>query len=141
MRSHHVIAGTPARAPDEVRQAGLQWQMAVPAHRMAGSPRQMADPLRPLADPLRQAAGLRRPVAENTALLCQSEPDLFFSEDPQSLRLAKALCEHCPVRGACLAGALERGEPWGVWGGQLFQDGRIIAEKRGRGRPRKAVAA
>jgi WhiB family transcriptional regulator, redox-sensing transcriptional regulator len=132
MRNHHVIAGLPDHAPGAVRQAGLQ-HVAVP------SP-QMADLRRPLAGPLRQAASLRRPRANKT-LLCQGEPDLFFSEDPQSLRLAKALCEHCPVRDACLAGALERGEPWGVWGGQLFQNGRVIAEKRGRGRPRKAVAA
>jgi WhiB family redox-sensing transcriptional regulator len=72
---------------------------------------------------------------------CQSEPDLFFSEDPEDLRLAKALCGHCPARSACLAGALQRGEPWGVWGGELFQDGRIIADKRRRGRPRKADVA
>jgi WhiB family transcriptional regulator, redox-sensing transcriptional regulator len=86
-------------------------------------------------------AGPQRLVAAAPALLCQSDPDLFFSEDPRGLRLAKALCGHCPVRGACLAGALERGEPWGVWGGELFQNGRIIADKRPRGRPRKADVA
>jgi WhiB family redox-sensing transcriptional regulator len=38
---------------------------------------------------------------------------------------------------ACLAGALERAESWGVWGGQLLVDGVIVAIKRGRGRPPK----
>jgi WhiB family redox-sensing transcriptional regulator len=38
---------------------------------------------------------------------------------------------------ACLEGALERREPWGVWGGELFLNGRILAQKRRRGRPRK----
>jgi WhiB family redox-sensing transcriptional regulator len=43
----------------------------------------------------------------------------------------------CPARLACLAGALERREPWGVWGGEIFERGVIIARKRPRGRPRK----
>ena len=34
-------------------------------------------------------------------------------------------------------GAIERGEPWGVWGGQLFFNGKILAQKRKRGRPPK----
>ena len=38
---------------------------------------------------------------------------------------------------AALAGALERREPWGVWGGQLFVQGSVVARKRPRGRPRK----
>ncbi|MGP5079461.1 WhiB family transcriptional regulator, partial [Brachybacterium alimentarium] len=37
----------------------------------------------------------------------------------------------------CRQGALDREEPWGVWGGAIFDAGRIIAVKRGRGRPRK----
>ena len=86
-------------------------------------------------------ARVRRRGAAAVELPCRREPDLFFSEDPQSLRLAKALCEHCPVRDACLAGALERGEPWGVWGGELFDRGMIIGGKRPRGRPRKTPVA
>jgi WhiB family redox-sensing transcriptional regulator len=39
----------------------------------------------------------------------------------------------------CLAGALARREPWGVWGGQLFRNGRILATKRRRGRPPKVA--
>jgi WhiB family transcriptional regulator, redox-sensing transcriptional regulator len=74
-------------------------------------------------------------------LLCQTEPDLYFSEDPADLRLAKTMCRQCPLQMACLTGALERGEPWGVWGGELFQNGRIIPDKRPRGRPRKTAVA
>ena len=51
--------------------------------------------------------------------------------------MAKALCLDCPVRAECLAGALERREPWGVWGGELFLQGVVIPRKRPRGRPRK----
>ena len=35
-------------------------------------------------------------------------------------------------------GAIERNEPWGVWGGEIFDRGVVIARKRPRGRPRKA---
>ena len=72
---------------------------------------------------------------------CRHEPDLFFAESPDDVRLAKMLCAQCPVRAECLAGALRRGEPWGVWGGALFDRGTIIADKRPRGRPRKVAGA
>lgn len=61
---------------------------------------------------------------------------LFFSEDLHDIARAKHLCSSCPVRLGCLQGALERAEPCGVWGGELFEGGRI-AHKRRRGRPPK----
>ena len=75
-------------------------------------------------------------------LPCRSnDPELFFAESPQDVELAKALCVDCPVRAECLAGALERREPWGVWGGELFLQGAVIPRKRPRGRPRKNEVA
>ncbi|MBO0852933.1 MAG: WhiB family transcriptional regulator [Nocardia sp.] len=68
------------------------------------------------------------------------DPDLWFAEKPADLEEAKALCASCPIRGACLAAALDRGEPWGVWGGEIFDQGVVIARKRPRGRPRKVAA-
>jgi WhiB family transcriptional regulator, redox-sensing transcriptional regulator len=76
-------------------------------------------------------------VTADMELPCSSDPELFFAEKPQDVWRAKALCGGCPVRAACLAGALRRGEPWGVWGGELLLRGAVIAEKRPRGRPRK----
>jgi WhiB family redox-sensing transcriptional regulator len=67
--------------------------------------------------------------------------ELFFSEDPAEVEHAKSLCTGCPARVPCLDGALERREPWGVWGGQLLQAGVVIPRKRPRGRPRKDQAA
>ena len=63
--------------------------------------------------------------------------ELWFADTPAQLELAKSFCRDCPARLACLAGALERREPWGVWGGEIFERGAIVARKRPRGRPRK----
>jgi WhiB family redox-sensing transcriptional regulator len=60
---------------------------------------------------------------------------LWFSDLPAELQLAKAYCQPCPVRHACLTGAVERHEPHGVWGGEIFARGAIIADKRPPGRP------
>ncbi len=62
---------------------------------------------------------------------------LFFSEQIDDIARAKQICALCPVVEACLDGALVRREPWGVWGGQLFLNGKILAFKRKRGRPPK----
>lgn len=60
---------------------------------------------------------------------------LFFSDELPDIAAAKRICAACPVLEVCLAGALERREQIGVWGGQLFRNGRILTTKRGRGRP------
>ncbi|MGA8210479.1 MAG: WhiB family transcriptional regulator [Nocardioidaceae bacterium] len=76
------------------------------------------------------------------ALPCRQEnPELFFAETPADVEAAKALCLGCPVLADCLAGALARHEPWGVWGGQLFEHGVVVPRKRPRGRPRKHPVA
>ncbi len=66
-----------------------------------------------------------------------NDPDLWFAENPMELERAKALCADCPIRRQCLAEALERQEPWGVWGGEIIERGTVVARKRPRGRPRK----
>src|ERR1017187_4582135 len=74
-------------------------------------------------------------------LPCSDDPELFFAESPQDVETAKDLCRDCPARRACLAGALDRREPWGVWGGELFLRGEVVPRKRPRGRPRKTEVA
>ena len=80
-------------------------------------------------------------VPSGHKLPCTDDPDLFFAESPVDVDCAKVLCRGCPARMACLAGALERREPWGVWGGELFLRGEIVPRKRPRGRPRKDEVA
>ena len=62
---------------------------------------------------------------------------LFFSDTPLDIARAKAICSKCTLTAACLSGAVAREEPWGVWGGQLVVNGRVITNKRPRGRPPK----
>jgi WhiB family redox-sensing transcriptional regulator len=78
--------------------------------------------------------------AGSEALPCRvHNPDLWFSESPAELERAKQLCTACPIRLACLDSALSRQEPWGVWGGEIFEHGAVIPRKRPRGRPSKAA--
>ena len=66
--------------------------------------------------------------------------ELFFSERPEDLAAAQAMCDECSVRVACLEMALSQGYDWGVWGGVIFWDGQVFHRKRGRGRPRRGEA-
>jgi WhiB family redox-sensing transcriptional regulator len=72
-----------------------------------------------------------------TKLPChQADPETFFAESQAEISYAKALCGECPMRAKCLEGALSRAEPCGIWGGELFEDGKVIQAKRTAGRPR-----
>lgn len=81
------------------------------------------------------------PSGGSDTLPCRSyhDPDLWFAESPAELERAKQLCTDCPIRLACLDSALSRQEPWGVWGGEIFEHGVVIPRKRPRGRPSKAA--
>jgi WhiB family redox-sensing transcriptional regulator len=88
-------------------------------------------------------AGVRQRIGgTDEPVPCGAEsPDLWFSLSPADLELAKRHCHRCPVRVACLASAMERREPWGVWGGEIFDRGVVIPFKRARGRPRKSATS
>jgi WhiB family transcriptional regulator, redox-sensing transcriptional regulator len=97
-------------------------------------------PHQPVAQTPEEAAELERQFA--AFLPCRThDPELWFAEHTDEVERAKALCRACPLQSGCLAGALERSEPWGVWGGEVFVDGVVVARKRGRGRPRKTDQA
>ncbi len=90
----------------------------------------------PAAGPLTMAG-----VPSGLGLPCRDDPEMFFAEAPEDVEYAKSLCRGCPAQLACLSGAIERREPWGVWGGELFLRGDIMPRKRRRGRPRKTDVA
>ncbi|GGL09009.1 hypothetical protein Sme01_12370 [Sphaerisporangium melleum] len=80
-------------------------------------------------------------LVDEADIPCRTDPDLWFAESPEDVEFAKTLCGGCPIQKACLARALERGEPWGVWGGELVLRGAVVPRKRPRGRPRKTPVA
>jgi len=95
-------------------------------------------PAEPTLGQLHDSAGM----VDDELLPCRiNNPELWFAESPADVEFAKALCQDCPVQALCLIGALDRREPWGVWGGELFLQGVVIPRKRPRGRPRKNEAA
>ncbi|MEU3492191.1 WhiB family transcriptional regulator [Kitasatospora cineracea] len=98
----------------------------------------------------------RSPIASAVALApspdgdlpgaaCQGmKPDLFYAEidpeddelDPQwaefATRRAKAVCAGCPVKEMCLALALRRGEPHGIFGGLTADERRALKRRTSR---------
>ncbi len=55
--------------------------------------------------------------------ICETEPELWTSDNRASRREAAEACASCPIKAECYAGALERREFWGVWGGVDFSKG------------------
>ena len=85
---------------------------------------------------------------------CRESPvDFFpFAEDAQAIRLAKDVCDLCPVIDDCLAYAIETRQSDGVWGGltpkerlylrrRWMEHNRAIAEIKRETSPRKTGAS
>jgi WhiB family redox-sensing transcriptional regulator len=72
----------------------------------------------------------RRPVWMRDAL-CREHPEVNFHPDRgERTEPAKAVCERCPVRAACLEHALANREHDGIWGGMSPRERRAIARLR-----------
>jgi WhiB family transcriptional regulator, redox-sensing transcriptional regulator len=108
---------------------------------LAGEPAEQAPITSVLGQVPAGSAAAMAGVPSGLELPCRDDPELFFAESPDDVEFAKSLCMGCAGRMTCLAGAIERREPWGVWGGQLFLRGEVVPYKRPRGRPRKATVA
>ncbi|MER7847307.1 WhiB family transcriptional regulator [Kitasatospora sp. NPDC096077] len=74
------------------------------------------------------------------AACADSSTDLFFP-DPEEMgaetadwaeRRAKMICAGCPVKSLCLAGALERREPYGIFGGLNAAERRRLLRQASR---------
>jgi len=67
------------------------------------------------------------------SLPCADDPELWYGDGSDAdVEAAKEGCHGCSIRYACLSGALQRREPGGVWGGELFLRGNISAGGAGR---------
>ena len=76
--------------------------------------------------------------AKQGAIPCRTyDSELWFAEEQADIDRAQRMCRACPLQAACLSDAIERKEPWGVWGGELFERGQVVAQKKPKGRPRK----
>ncbi len=64
---------------------------------------------------------------------------LFFSNNDSDIDKSKAICKTCDMQESCLDGAIDRAEPFGVWGGQLIRNGTPVAKRPRRGRPPKTT--
>lgn len=85
-----------------------------------------------------RSTDLADPFRRDVDVACRThDAELWFAETPEGVARAQDLCRTCPLQVECLAGALDRQEPWGVWGGELFERGVPVARKRRPGRPRK----
>ncbi|MGC5033043.1 WhiB family transcriptional regulator [Micromonospora sp. DT229] len=59
--------------------------------------------------------------------LCnQTDPESFYPEKGASAAPAKRICAGCEVRVECLEYALDRREPYGIWGGKTEGERRKI---------------
>jgi WhiB family redox-sensing transcriptional regulator len=125
MQWPEATAGAGSAAEDEARQVGPT-ALGVVDHEQQGV---AASAIATLFNSVSVPSGLDLP--------CTEDPELFFAESPEDVEAAKALCQGCRARATCLEGALERREPWGVWGGELLLRGTVVPRKRPRGRPRK----
>lgn len=79
---------------------------------------------------------------EETGSPCQDSPDLFFPEDYGRLtedsritdyemvtmaeKIAKSLCNQCPLKWDCRDYAIKSNQPYGIWGGLSAQDRKLI---------------
>ncbi|MGL4174308.1 MAG: WhiB family transcriptional regulator [Actinomycetota bacterium] len=61
-----------------------------------------------------------------SALCAQTDPEVFFPEKGASSAAARRVCAVCPVELECRAEAMDRREPFGVWGGTTEADRRRL---------------
>lgn len=60
----------------------------------------------------------KAPTNERLAPLCVDDPEMFFSNDPAVIALAKAVCQRCGLKDPCLEASLALNElQVGIWGG------------------------
>jgi WhiB family redox-sensing transcriptional regulator len=72
----------------------------------------------------------QRPENWRAKSRCKDDPERQFpgDKDPAGIERARAVCRLCPVADECLADALQRREPFGVWGGLSEFERRMVLQ-------------
>jgi hypothetical protein len=71
---------------------------------------------------------LREASRNDWAPDCKDRPDEFVMYDiPPTKDRAKALCAECPLLQMCGADARITKPGWGIWGGNVWVDGRLAS--------------
>lgn len=74
------------------------------------------------------AERIATPDWRSAGLCLRLDPEQFFPNPTDDPAPAIAICNRCPVRGACLAAALDAGECDGVWGGTTIEERRAMRQ-------------
>jgi hypothetical protein len=69
-----------------------------------------------------------------------AEYDPFFPESRDEEADALAMCSICPIRGACLAFAVDTGQMFGIWGGRTQREVRSLIARARAGRVSRGYA-
>lgn len=83
---------------------------------------------------VRRDTRFRQAIAERIAepgwrsrgLCLRLDPELFFPNPTDDPAPAVEICNRCPVKGPCLAAALDAGECDGVWGATTTDERRAM---------------
>jgi hypothetical protein len=110
------MSPTPGLRPDAKRELHHGSRQRSPAQARGGVPAPAVRPARPV-----RLQFSRGQVPHNPAAACAGrDPDLWFSDSPDDIARAQAICRGCPGQLPCLSGALERRETYGIWGATDF---------------------
>ncbi|WP_194821273.1 WhiB family transcriptional regulator [Micromonospora sp. S-DT3-3-22] len=59
-----------------------------------------------------------------------TDTDEFYPDKGGTTRTAKRICARCPVQAECRQDAIDRREPFGVWGGLSERERRQVRRQR-----------
>lgn len=67
-------------------------------------------------------------------LCSETDPEIFFpTQNTSTIKLAKRVCDLCPVQNECLEYALKHNIHCGIWGGLTENERRKIKRNRNQG--------
>jgi WhiB family redox-sensing transcriptional regulator len=65
-----------------------------------------------------------------------TDPEIFFSEESNTVKSARKICEECPVKTECLNDAIEKDDQFGIRGGLTARERKNLRRRLRFSRPR-----